>query len=67
MAKNGLWNTTGKIEWYLPVSQVADMLNCHWRRVYELIQQGALDVIVFGSGKTRISRASVRRYMDSRP
>jgi hypothetical protein len=52
-----------KFEWYLPVSQVADILHCNWREVYKLVAMGRLAYIRMPKSGIRISEKSVCGFM----
>ncbi len=48
------------VEWYLPVSQAADILGCHRREIYRLAATGLLAYISLpGRGGIRISEKSM--------
>lgn len=54
----------GLYEWYIPVSQAAEMIGCHWRGIYELMDKGFLAWVLVPPNKVRISLDSVHRYLD---
>lgn len=51
------------MEWYLPVSQVAEILGCHRRDVYEMLKQGHFSYILLPDSGIKISERSVCRLM----
>lgn len=51
------------VDWYVPVSQAADMLGCHCRQVRELIDRGVLARISLPPNRIRVSKASVVNYL----
>ena len=51
------------IEWYVPVSQAAEMLDCHRLKIYELIDRGALDHIRMPQNRLRVSKTSLVEYL----
>jgi excisionase family DNA binding protein len=52
-----------EFSWYIPVSSAADILDCHWRKIYELIQQGELESIQMPWKTIKISEDSIERYL----
>jgi hypothetical protein len=62
--ERGGWKMEQKAEWYLPVSQVADLLGCNWREIQDLLQTGVLSYILMPDSKIKISEDSVFRLMD---
>ncbi len=56
-----------QLEWYIPVSYAADLLDCHWRKVFELIDKGFLDFIRMPQDKIRVSKKSVEKYLRMHP
>lgn len=50
-------------EWYLSVSVAAEMLGCHFREVYALVEKRLLGCILMPHGKIKISEKSIRRCM----
>jgi excisionase family DNA binding protein len=56
-----MWSDQKEMEWYLPVSVVADQLGCHSREVYELAEKGILSFIQMPGSRIKISEESVRR------
>lgn len=50
-------------EWYIPVSQAADILGCHRRAVYELMEQGRLAWIRMPRNQVRVCTLSVDRLL----
>ncbi len=55
-----------QVEWYVPVSQVAEMLECHWRDVYVLISKGVLNFIKMPQNKVKVSIKSVYQHLQSK-
>jgi excisionase family DNA binding protein len=51
-----------RTEWFFPLSQAAEILDCHWREVLELIEQGKLEFIRLPPNKIRVSKASLLDY-----
>jgi hypothetical protein len=56
-----MWSDQKEIEWYLPVSVVADQLRCHSREVCELAEKGIISFIWMPGNRIKISEESVRR------
>jgi excisionase family DNA binding protein len=57
-----MWSNQKEIEWYLPVSVVADQLRCHSREVFELAEKGMIGFIRMPGNRIKISEESVRRF-----
>ncbi len=58
-----MWSDGKEMEWYLPVSVVADQLRCHSREVRELAEKGIISFIRMPGNSIKISEESVRRVM----
>jgi excisionase family DNA binding protein len=56
-----MWRDQKKIEWYLPIAEVADQLGCHPREVCELAEKGILSLLRMPGNRIKISEESVRR------
>ncbi|MGV8073453.1 MAG: hypothetical protein AB2L11_02665 [Syntrophobacteraceae bacterium] len=52
-----------QVELYVPVSYAADMLGCHWREVYTLINKGTLNFIRMPRNNIKVSAESVYRHL----
>jgi hypothetical protein len=52
-----------KAEWYLPVSQVAELLGCNWPEIQDLMRTGLLSFIMMPDSRIKISEDSVFRLM----
>ena len=50
-------------EWYLPISIATEMLGCHFKEVYALVEKQLLGCILMPQGKIKISEESIRRFM----
>jgi len=55
-----------KTEWFLPVSQVADLLGCDLREVQKLLATGVLSYIRMPDRKIKVSEDSVSAFMVTR-
>jgi hypothetical protein len=53
-----------KAEWYLPVSQAADLLGCNWLEIQDLLKTGILSFILMPDSKIKISEDSVFRLIE---
>jgi hypothetical protein len=53
-----------KAEWYLPVSQAAELLGCNWLEIQDLLKTGLLSFILMPDSKIKISEDSVFRLME---
>lgn len=53
------------IQWYLPVSEAADLLECHRRDVFRLLDEGRFAYIRMPGNGIRISEASLRDFLRS--
>lgn len=51
-----------RMEWYLPVSQAAEILGCHRRDVYRLAQMGKLSFVKLPDSDIKISEQSILRF-----
>lgn len=51
------------VSWYIPVSCAADILECHWRKIHELIQLGKLESIQMPWKTIKVSKDSIERYL----
>jgi excisionase family DNA binding protein len=56
-----MWSDEKEIEWYLPISVVAEQLGCHSREVCELAEKGMVSSIRMPGNRIKISEESVRR------
>jgi len=54
----------GKAEWYLPVSQAAELLGCNWLEIQDMLKTGLLSFILMPDSKIKISEDSVFRLME---
>ncbi|SPF39227.1 hypothetical protein SBDP1_230020 [Syntrophobacter sp. SbD1] len=55
-----------EFEWYLPESEAAELLGCHYRKVRELAERRALSFLIMPDHKLKISKESVLRLMELR-
>lgn len=55
-----------KREWFLPVSQVADLLECDLRQVHKLLAAGKLAYIRMPDKKIKISEDSLSAFIGMR-
>ncbi|MEM5790170.1 MAG: helix-turn-helix domain-containing protein, partial [Syntrophobacteraceae bacterium] len=46
-------------EWYLPVSVAAEILGCHRRDIYVLLESGQLSYIRLPDSKIKVSEQSI--------
>jgi hypothetical protein len=53
-----------KAEWYLPVSQAAEILGCNWLEIKDLLKTGILSFILMPDSRIKISEDSVFRLME---
>jgi excisionase family DNA binding protein len=53
----------GKIEWYLPLSRAAELLNCTRRAVQELIGEGLLEAVRMPMSEVKVSEVSIHDYL----
>ena len=53
-----------EFEWYLPESEAATLLGCHYRKVRELAKRGTLSFLIMPDHKLKISEESVLRLID---
>jgi hypothetical protein len=53
-----------KAEWYLPVSQAAELLGCNWLEIQDLLKTGLLSFILMPDSRIKISEDSVFRLME---
>ncbi|MCE5334521.1 MAG: helix-turn-helix domain-containing protein [Desulfobacteraceae bacterium] len=51
------------IQWYLPVSEAAELLECHRRDVLRLLDQGRFSFIRMPGSGIRISETSLRDFL----
>ena len=58
-----MWCNQKEIEWYLPVSVVADQLGCNSRDVCELAEKGIVHFIRMPGNGIKISEQSVHLFM----
>ncbi len=53
-----------EVEWYLPESEAAELLNCNYRKVRGLVEKGVLSYIITPDRKLKISEESVHRFLN---
>ncbi|MCE5333326.1 MAG: helix-turn-helix domain-containing protein [Desulfobacteraceae bacterium] len=54
-----------RMEWYLPVSQAAEILGCHRREVYRLARMGQLSFVKLPDSEIKISEQSILHFHGS--
>ena len=54
------------VEWYLPESEAAEILDCNYRKVRGLAEKGVLGYIIMPDRKLKISEESVRRFLSDK-
>ncbi len=52
-----------QLEWYLPVSQAAEILGCHRRDIYKLANVGQLSFVQLPDSEIKISENSIHQLM----
>ncbi len=53
-----------EVEWYLPESEAAELLNCNYRQIRGFVEEGILSYIITPNRKLKISEESVYRFLN---
>jgi hypothetical protein len=52
-------------EWYIPVTQAAEMIECNWRTVYEMMKSGTLKWVRTPRDHIAVSVDSITHYLEN--